>query len=190
LVSDRPVLAFDTSAAHCAAALLLGDEVFLRTEEMGRGQAERLVPFLEELLAGQSLGFSDIRRIGVGIGPGNFTGTRISVSLARGLALSLGIPAIGVSALEALRGFSAIDTAAVAGPRETAYVQTGTTAPVIMPRDDVPEGAEWLDNPGRLVTSIARIAQHAEANGPPPAPLYLKPADAAPARDAPPVILE
>ena len=59
-----------------------------------------------------------------------------------------------------------------------------------MPRDDVPKGAVWLEDPAQLVTSMAQIAARAEADGPAPMPLYLKPADAAPARDAPPVILD
>lgn len=189
-MSDTAVLAFDTSAAHCAVALLWGDRVVTRVEDMGRGQAERLMPLIQELLDREGVALSAIGRIGVGIGPGNFTGIRISVSLARGLALGLGIPAIGVSTLDALRGFSTTDTAAVSGPRETAYVQTGQTPPKILPLDAVPEGAQWLNDAGVLVGSIARFAQTAPVDGPAPAPLYLKPADAAPARDAPPVILE
>ncbi|WP_420351498.1 tRNA (adenosine(37)-N6)-threonylcarbamoyltransferase complex dimerization subunit type 1 TsaB [Paenirhodobacter sp.] len=96
-------MGFDTSAAHCAAALLRGGAVIAeRCEEMTKGQAERLMPMLEEMLAGAGVRWADLGVIGVGIGPGNFTGVRISVAAARGLALSLGIPAIGVSRLEAL----------------------------------------------------------------------------------------
>ena len=96
------VLAFDTSAAHCAAALLSGDQVLAqRHEPMEKGQAERLMPMLAEMLAEAGVGFGDLARIGVGTGPGNFTGVRISVAAARGLALGLGIPAVGISALQA-----------------------------------------------------------------------------------------
>ena len=96
---DPVVLGFDTSAAHCAAALLRGDAILAhRHEEMGKGQAERLFPLLEDLLSEAGLTWRDLHVIGVGIGPGNFTGIRIAVAAARGLALSLGIPAIGISA--------------------------------------------------------------------------------------------
>jgi len=102
LPDDLRVLAFDTSAAHCAAAVICGDRVLAqRVEPMAKGQAERLFPLLEETMAQAGLSWSDLDALGVGIGPGNFTGVRISVAAARGLALSLGIPAVGVSATEA-----------------------------------------------------------------------------------------
>jgi tRNA threonylcarbamoyl adenosine modification protein YeaZ len=97
------LLAFDTSAAHCAAALLSGSRVMVALrEDMERGQAERLMPLLSSVLAEAGAGFTDLAALGVGIGPGNFSGIRISVAAARGLALSLGIPAFGVSGFEAL----------------------------------------------------------------------------------------
>lgn len=96
------VLGFDTSAAHCAAAVVQGDRVLAeRVEPMARGQAERLFPFLEDLLAEAGVDWRDLAAIGVGTGPGNFTGIRISVAAARGLGLSLSIPAIGITATEA-----------------------------------------------------------------------------------------
>jgi len=75
------LLAFDTSAAHCAAAVLAGDAIRVeRREPMARGQAERLMPLLEEVLAEAGLGWHDLDALAVGIGPGNFTGIRIAVS--------------------------------------------------------------------------------------------------------------
>ena len=86
--SDPTILAFDTSAAHCAAALLRDGEIVTScAEPMTRGQAERLMPLLHEVLALGGCTWADLDAIGVGIGPGNFTGIRISVSAARGLAL-------------------------------------------------------------------------------------------------------
>ena len=188
--SDTAILAFDTSAAHCAAALLLGDEVFTSVEEMGRGQAERLMPLIEDLLESRGKTLSDISRIGVGVGPGNFTGIRISVSLARGLALGLGVPAIGVSGFAALRHATGADLAAIPAPRETAYLQDRSGAPVIVPIAEVPAEAAVPQGATSLVTAIARLAAEAGSDAPPPAPLYVRPADAAPARDLPPRILD
>ncbi|OYW58073.1 MAG: tRNA (adenosine(37)-N6)-threonylcarbamoyltransferase complex dimerization subunit type 1 TsaB, partial [Rhodobacterales bacterium 12-65-15] len=98
---ELSLLAFDTSVAHCAAALLLPDRLILREEAMEKGQAERLMPLLEEILADGGIGWHDLSALAVGTGPGNFTGVRIAVAAARGLALGLKIPAIGVTLLEA-----------------------------------------------------------------------------------------
>ncbi|MEY4697172.1 MAG: tRNA ((37)-N6)-threonylcarbamoyltransferase complex dimerization subunit type 1 TsaB, partial [Pseudomonadota bacterium] len=99
----RHILAFDTSAAHCAAALLTDDRIAAsRFEPMEKGQAERLIPLLEDLLSDAGLHWRDLSALAVGTGPGNFTGVRIAVAAARGLALSLGIPALGVTRLQAL----------------------------------------------------------------------------------------
>ena len=103
-MSDAPlILTFDTSAAHCAAALFRGsDQVAARMEPMARGQAERLMPLLEDVLAEGGVRWRDMAALAVLTGPGNFTGIRISVAAARGLAMALGVPAIGVTAFEAL----------------------------------------------------------------------------------------
>jgi hypothetical protein len=189
-MSDAPLLlGFDTSLPHCAAALLRGAEVLEAVcVEMGRGQAEELMPMLEDLLARHGAGWRDLSRIGVGVGPGNFTGIRISVSAARGLALGLDVPVLGVSTFDALRGGTE-GRAAVPAPREMAYVQDGTAEPCLVPRGEVPLDALWPEDGAALAIGIARLAAM-RTPGAPPAPLYLRPADAAPPRDAPPVILD
>lgn len=102
-LQPRIVLAFDTSGPWIAAALHVKGAIRAsRHDEMARGQAERLMGFLEEMLAGEGLGWGDVEALGVGVGPGNFTGIRISVATARGLAFARTIPAHGVSRFEAL----------------------------------------------------------------------------------------
>ncbi|MCB1397491.1 MAG: tRNA (adenosine(37)-N6)-threonylcarbamoyltransferase complex dimerization subunit type 1 TsaB, partial [Rhodobacteraceae bacterium] len=74
------VLGFDTSGAWCAAAVLRGGEILSsRRLDMPRGQGEALMPLLETTLAEAGIGWHDLAALGVGIGPGNFTGTRIAV---------------------------------------------------------------------------------------------------------------
>lgn len=75
---------------------------------MARGQAERLVPMLEEVLAEAGFAWSALDGIGVGTGPGNFTGLRLAVATARGLAMARDIPAIGVSSFETLAAQSGV----------------------------------------------------------------------------------
>lgn len=183
-------LGFDTSAAHCATALLSGDQIIAaRSEDMTRGQAERLMPLLEEMLASQGVAWRDLSRIGVGVGPGNFTGIRISVSLARGLALSLGIPAIGVNTLDAICAEPTLGTACVPAPRGQAYVQSAADGPRLVSLADIANPV-FPPAPADLAYAIARLTAQAPDNGPPPTPLYVRPADAAPSRDAAPRILD
>lgn len=210
---ETKLIAFDTSAAHCAAALLLGDRVITRVDEMAKGQAEHLLPMMEEILAAEGLVWRDLDGIGVGTGPGNFTGIRISVSAARGLALGLGKPAIGVSLLEAQAfGLDGIVVSCLDARRDMVYVQVfgaGESAPQLSALDDLPDfpvGAQLVgpvaDRISAItghavvtlskppINAIARIAaQRVGGDHPRPTPLYIRAADAAPARDAAPVIL-
>lgn len=97
------ILSFDTSGPHCCISLLSGNEVVAaRYEAMSRGQSESLFELIQSTLDDTGAVFEELDAIAVGIGPGNFTGVRISVSAARGLSMSLGIPAIGVTNFEAL----------------------------------------------------------------------------------------
>ena len=185
------ILAFDTSAAHCAAAVLSGDRVITRVEPMAKGQAERLVPMLDEVLAEAGVTWGDLAAIGVGTGPGNFTGIRIAVALARGLALGLGVPAVGVTGFEAVAEAKRLVppfTVAIAAPRGQAYVADVPGAARIV--DDPPAEAHWLGDVAvqRLVEAIARVARGRPGRER-PKPFYLRGADAAPASDPPPVIL-
>ena len=96
------ILAINTSEAACDVALVRDSNVLAeRREDLLRGQDGRLPGLVDEILSGASTVLQDISRIAVVIGPGSFTGIRIGVSFARGLALALDIPAIGITSLEA-----------------------------------------------------------------------------------------
>lgn len=96
------LLAIDTSERACSAALLHAGRATARSELIGRGHAERLMPLIDELLAEAGARFSDLTRLAVTTGPGTFTGLRIGLSVARGLALPAGLPCIGLSGLQVL----------------------------------------------------------------------------------------
>lgn len=196
---DALILAFDTSAAHCAAAVLRGDEVQgLVSELMDNGQAERLVPMLESLLAECGATWRDLSAIAVGTGPGNFTGVRIGVATARGLALGLGVPAIGVTRFEALaEGLPRPVTVMLDARRDEVYVQCFTTtgaatarvAPLNAPGTLLGQAAGDR-SPDLLAVAIGRVAASRFGRAQPrPAPFYLRRPDAAPASDTGPVIL-
>lgn len=186
------ILAFDTSAAHCAAALLSDDRIVAQVSEpMARGQAERLMPLLEEVLAEAGLVWRDLDALGVGVGPGNFTGIRIGVSAARGLALGLDRPAYGVDGFTARRLALGTDgSVAIPAPREQVWLSRPSEEPALIPASDAGPLPPAPD-PSDLAAAIARRAAALWPDpAPAPAPLYLRPADAAPPREAPPVILD
>ncbi|MEM9249942.1 MAG: tRNA (adenosine(37)-N6)-threonylcarbamoyltransferase complex dimerization subunit type 1 TsaB [Pseudomonadota bacterium] len=169
---------------------------------------------------------SDVAALGVGIGPGNFTGTRISVATARGLALALDRPAIGVSTFDLMRdpdGLAAepAEVVSVPAPRDMAYVQhfrygIPRAAPRLIDPADPPEDLRLPMNMQVTGYRAQDIADRFEARaiprvledlprrlgkvtswkwgggigrGMPPAPLYVRPPDAAPPADPPPHIL-
>ncbi len=193
--SDPTILAFDTSAAHCAAALLRGTDIVAScAETMKRGQAERLMPLLEEVLAEAGCVWRDLDAIGVGVGPGNFTGIRISVSAARGLALGLGVNAVGVTSFDALAVLAQpTQIPAIPGPRDQVYVQTKEHGAQLIDRSKAEELGPlfFCEDPARQAQAIAHIAANRWVNATvPPVPFYLRPADAAPSSDVPPVLLD
>lgn len=97
------VLGIDTSAAACSAAIWRGGAV-AATESvpMARGHAEALMPMIERTMRAAGLAYSDLAAVAATRGPGAFTGLRIGLAAARGLALAAGIPAIGISAFRAI----------------------------------------------------------------------------------------
>lgn len=189
------VLAFDTASAHCAACVLVDGTPHVRVDPMAKGQAEHLIPMLEEVLAAQGLTWVDLDALGVGTGPGNFTGIRISVAAARGLALGLGIPAVGVTHLEAqVLGLTRPVIALCPAPRGQVYLQTfdeTVTDAVLMAADDPrASAAPAILSPEELISNMAQLAAaRFGANPPRPAPYYVRSADAAPPRDPAPAIL-
>jgi tRNA threonylcarbamoyladenosine biosynthesis protein TsaB len=101
------VLGFDTATSATAVALRLADGTTLRARDDPApgerpGHTARLLPLADDLLARAGLDWSALQRIAVGVGPGTFTGLRVGVATARGLAQSLGVEVVGVGTLEVL----------------------------------------------------------------------------------------
>ncbi|MCY4458836.1 MAG: tRNA (adenosine(37)-N6)-threonylcarbamoyltransferase complex dimerization subunit type 1 TsaB [Albidovulum sp.] len=197
---ELPVLGFDTSSAFCSAAIVRGGQtVSSRSEHIGRGHAERLFPLIESILGESDLDWRDLAAIGTGTGPGNFTGTRISVAAARGLSMSLGIPAVGVSGFDALRfGNSEPVLASIDAGRNQVFLQRPDSSE---PRIENPDSLDEFycdDAPAAVVgheseriaarlgircraprfptaVAIARIAAlRMNSAEPPPAPVYIR----------------
>jgi tRNA threonylcarbamoyladenosine biosynthesis protein TsaB len=96
------ILAIETATECCSVALLTGERLIVRSEIAPRRHAELLLPMCEDVLAEAGLARGSVDAIAVGRGPGAFTGVRLAISAAQGIALALGIPVIPVSSLAAL----------------------------------------------------------------------------------------
>jgi tRNA threonylcarbamoyladenosine biosynthesis protein TsaB len=198
-----PVLALDTTARWCAAAIRLdGGEVVEMREDMARGHAERLAPMVEELLTRAGLAPSALWRIAAATGPGSFAGTRVGTAFARGLALAAGGRAVGVYSLSAWAR-----TADPASSRDVAAIHDARRGEVVIQifrhgaalgdpeRLGVEQAREqlapdWLlagsDAPllggtapdGPPLAALLALAGELPGDAPPPSPLYARPPDA------------
>lgn len=121
------ILAIDTCLGACSAAVTDGARVLAAAAEpMERGHQERLAPLVAEVMDAARTAFVDIERVAVTTGPGSFTGLRVGLAFAKGLALALGRPVVGVGTLHALAA-SESETGRVAAVvdarREQVYLQ-------------------------------------------------------------------
>jgi tRNA threonylcarbamoyl adenosine modification protein YeaZ len=209
------ILAIDTSAAQCAVALIGAGDPVAERQPMERGHAEHLFPMIESVLATAGATYSGLSRIAVCTGPGSFTGVRIGVAAARGLALGRGIPVIGISRFEAVAAEAGGPVAVCLAARGGAVYLQGFDAdgaPLAPPRmvgeaalaASIPPGcARFAGDAAALMAGesallpqglpdpaiVARLAAD-RTPGPLPAPLYLRGADADPPREGPPRLLD
>ncbi|BAN96305.1 peptidase M22 glycoprotease [Plautia stali symbiont] len=93
------ILAMDTATEACSAALLNQQQIDARFEIASRDHTQRILPLVQELLQAQQLELSALDALAFGRGPGSFTGVRIGIGIAQGLALGANLPMIGVSSL-------------------------------------------------------------------------------------------
>jgi len=188
------ILAFDTATSVATSALVRGDAVLGER----RSVARTLLDDVDVLLRGASVESGDVDALVVGTGPGSFTGTRIGLAVARGLALALGVPAAGVSTLDALAAAAPGALPVVDARRREVFVP----GPRVVRPDDlelepgalcIGDGAvryrETLERKGALVPAdddelhVPHARLHAAlATGFGPAesilPLYVRPPDA------------
>lgn len=178
------LLAFDTAQGALSAAVMDGEGVLASSfEPRTRGHAEALMPLLETMLAEAALGFADLDALAVTVGPGTFTGLRVGLAAARGLALARALPLVGVTTLEAVAepAGAEADEIAIAlfdARRDEVYMQAFAptlaplTPPLLVGLDEavahLPEGRAVL-----VGTGAELLAPRLEAAG---RPFRLSPA--------------
>src|SRR5712691_11874920 len=186
------VLAIDTALEACSAAVLdsnRGGIVASETIALARGHAEAVMPLIARVMDLADVEFAELDRIAVTTGPGSFTGLRVGISAARGIALAAGKPAIGLSTLA---GFAAPliaeddsthVVAAIDARHDNVYLQVFGTggrtlvAPRIATLRDAVRAA--MTGPARIVGSAqaalpARPRRPAAGCGPPAPPMMLR----------------
>ena len=142
-----------------------------RSLPMMRGHAEALMPLIAAVMSAANVEFSDLDRIAVTVGPGSFTGLRVGVAAARGIALAAGKPAVGLTTLAALAApfFDADETkallAVIDARHDQVYMQLfgsgGRTliAPRLAPVRDAIRAA--MASPTRIVGNAAKLVESA-----------------------------
>ncbi|MET3853246.1 MULTISPECIES: tRNA (adenosine(37)-N6)-threonylcarbamoyltransferase complex dimerization subunit type 1 TsaB [unclassified Rhizobium] len=127
------VLALDTAGVDCAAAVYdSGSDTMLgeASDMIGKGHAEHLMGIVDRVLAQAGKKLAMVERIAVTIGPGSFTGIRVGVAAARGFALALNIPTVGITTLETMAAAQRVKTpgravlAAMDAKRGEIYLQS------------------------------------------------------------------
>jgi tRNA threonylcarbamoyladenosine biosynthesis protein TsaB len=196
------VLGIDTCLGACSAAVLEGDRLLAATAEpMWRGHQERLASLVAETMAEAGVAFDELNRVGATVGPGSFTGLRVGVAFAKGLSVALGVPAVGVGALDAFAAGVPGAALVVADARRgqvywQAFLEGApATAPAVSPLEDLArQRPAILLGPGApLAASLFPAAEVRAADAPSPIavarliakaplapikPLYLRPPDA------------
>ncbi len=162
------VLAIDTALAACSAAVFDTEKagtIVAESQPMARGHAEALMPLLARVMDQAGMAFKDLDRVVVTTGPGSFTGLRVGIAAARGIALAADKPAVGVSTLAvyAAPHLAANDrvpvVAAIDARHEHVYLQVfgsgGRTliAPRLAPLSEAARAAS--EAPARIVGSAA-----------------------------------
>ena len=176
------VLAIDTALEACSAAVLDGGRGGITASEtvaMTRGHAEALMPLIARVMKESGIAFASLDRIAVTTGPGSFTGLRVGISAARGIALAAGKPVVGLTTLTAYaapvvaRNSEQPVIAAIDARHDHVYFQavSGNGGSLIGPRVAPVEealGASRFGAP-HLVGNAAKIlADRWPANAPPP----------------------
>lgn len=188
------VLAIDTAAPRLQLALLGADgHADVSVDDLATGHAELIFGRIAALLARNGLGYPDLERVVVTTGPGSFTGLRIGLSAARGIALARNIPVVGVPSLLAISLAAPRDrpvSVLLDARRGEAYVQNFSAPgiplgpaqilPLDLARASLLPGTALIESPFVDIALVARYGATADPLVHPPEAAYVRAADAKP----------
>lgn len=131
------ILSIDTCLGASSVAIIDGERVLAaRSEPMTRGHQERIGMIARESAAEAGVGFAGLTRIAVTVGPGSFTGLRVGLAFAKGLATALSIPCVGVNTLESLAfGIQGFTVALLDARMNQVYIQAFVDGVAVMAPD-------------------------------------------------------
>jgi tRNA threonylcarbamoyladenosine biosynthesis protein TsaB len=176
------ILAIDTALEACAACVLdtsASKVVAMESQAMQRGHAEALMPLIARVMGEAGIAFTALDRIAVTTGPGSFTGLRVGLSAARGIALAADRPAVGVTTLAAFAapivglGLGRPVLSAIDARHDQVYFQVvkgdGSllVRPNVAPVDEALRAAEF-GAPHLVGNAAAILASRWPADTPPP----------------------
>ena len=185
-------LAIDTAAPRLQLAVLRADGTTdISIDDIATGHAELIFARIASLLARNNLTYPDLARVAVTTGPGSFTGLRIGLSAARGIALAQNIPAIGIPSLLALSlSVSGASTVLLDARRDEAYFQMffgpgqpiskADIVPMAIAQAAIVPTTTLISSPFVDIALVARYGATADPALYPPEPDYVRDADAKP----------
>jgi tRNA threonylcarbamoyladenosine biosynthesis protein TsaB len=152
------ILAIESASTDVSIALAEPDGTLRQVDgwSAGQRQSHELLPRIEALLQAEGAAIEEITALAVGIGPGSFTGLRVGMSVAKGLALALDRPIVGIPSLPAwLEAESeAVAAAARAGAREAYLLRRDGDQPRVVDRDVLAGMTELLVAPVELTEAF------------------------------------
>ncbi|ASI97021.1 MULTISPECIES: tRNA (adenosine(37)-N6)-threonylcarbamoyltransferase complex dimerization subunit type 1 TsaB [Vibrio] len=154
------ILAIDTATENCSVALLVGDKVISRSEVAPRDHTKKVLPMVDELLKEAGLTLQELDALAFGRGPGSFTGVRIGIGIAQGLAFGADLPMIGVSTLAAM----AQGSYRRHGATDVAVAIDARMSEVYWARYTRQENGEWAGVDAECVIPPARLAEEVQAD--------------------------
>ncbi|MDA0147972.1 tRNA (adenosine(37)-N6)-threonylcarbamoyltransferase complex dimerization subunit type 1 TsaB [Vibrio sp. LaRot3] len=154
------ILALDTATENCSVALLVDDKVYVRSEVAPRDHTKKILPMVDEVLKEAGLTLAELDALAFGRGPGSFTGVRIGIGIAQGLAFGAELPMIGVSTLEAM----AQGSYRVHGVTNVACAIDARMSEVYWGRYSRQDNGEWAAVDAECVIAPANLVEQATAD--------------------------